>query len=285
MEENLLFNRTFMILGGMLVLTTISSRFNKAYETKTEFFITVGGTFLSLFVIYFLGDQFPANIFAVCVFSLFIGWSLGPTIASIGEKFKFRKFLKDKMVLSKTITTKKTTFTDRLIGKEDEKKTVYFFKSDPEKTFDRMSNEFRELKLDFEKNVLPHDRYNQEWQNIVFQALIGTTLAVLLTATIVVFTDNDFGFLGPILLICLIALVIMEFLNAFFFKSRRRRLVQAYFGVVLFTLYLIYDFNRLEKAIARGDDSWSTAIDIAVNIYLDLINLFIDLLEILASSE
>ena len=77
----------------------------------------------------------------------------------------------------------------------------------------------------------------------------------------------------------------MEFLNAFFFKSRRRRLIQAYFGVVLFTLYLIYDFNRLEKAIARGDDSWSTAIDIAVNIYLDLINLFIDLLEILASSE
>tara|TARA_A100001015_G_scaffold292775_1_gene368503 strand:+ start:459 stop:1283 length:825 start_codon:yes stop_codon:yes gene_type:complete len=274
-----------MILGGMLVLTTISSRFNKAYETKTEFFITVGGTFLSLFVIYFLGDQFPANIFAVGVFSLFIGWSLGPTIASIGEKFKFRKFLRDKMVLSKTITTKKTTFTDRLIGREDEKKTVYFFKLDPEKTFDRMSNEFRELKLDFEKNILPHDRYNQEWQNIVFQALIGTTLAVLLTATIVVFTDNDFGFLGPILLICLIALVIMEFLNAFFFKSRRRRLIQAYFGVVLFTLYLIYDFNRLEKAIARGDDSWSTAIDIAVNIYLDLINLFIDLLEILASSE
>ena len=269
----------------MLVLTTISSRFNKAYETKTEFFITVGGTFLSLFVIYFLGDQFPANIFAVGVFSLFIGWSLGPTIASIGEKFKFRKFLKHKMVLSKTITTKKTTFTDRLIGKEDEKKTVYFFKSDPDKTFDRMSNEFRELKLDFEKNVLSHDRYNQEWQNIVFQALIGTTLAVLFTATIVVFTDNDFGFLGPILLICLIALVIMEFLNAFFFKSRRRRLIQAYFGVVLFTLYLIYDFNRLEKAIARGDDSWSTAIDIAVNIYLDLINLFIDLLEILASSE
>ncbi len=285
MQENLLFNRTFMILGGMLVLTTISSRFNKAYETKTEFFITVGGTFLSLFIIYFLGDQFPANIFAVGVFSLFIGWSLGPTIASIGEKFKFKKFLKDKMVLSKTITTKKTTFTDRLLGQKDDKKTVYYFKLDPEKTFDRMSNEFRELKIDFEKNILPHDRYNQEWQNIVFQALIGTTLAVLLTASIVFFTDNDFGFLGPILLICLLALVIMEFLNAFFFKSRRRRLIQAYFGVVLFTLYLIYDFNRLEKAIARGDDSWVTAINIAVNIYLDLINLFLDLLEILAASE
>ena len=46
-----------------------------------------------------------------------------------------------------------------------------------------------------------------------------------------------------------------------------------------------YDFNRLEKAIAAGDSSWSTAIDIAVNLYLDIINLFIDLLIILAESE
>ena len=34
-----------------------------------------------------------------------------------------------------------------------------------------------------------------------------------------------------------------------------------------------------------GDESWGTAIDIAVNIYLDIINLFLDLLEILAESD
>ena len=50
-------------------------------------------------------------------------------------------------------------------------------------------------------------------------------------------------------------------------------------------LYLIYDFNALEKAIARGDNSWGTAVDIAVNLYLDIINLFLDLLEILAASD
>ena len=189
------------------------------------------------------------------------------------------------MVLSKTINSKKTTFTDRLLGQKDEKKTVYYYKIEPEKTFDRMSDEFRELKLDFEKNILPHDRYNQEWQNIVFQALIGTTLAVILTALINMLFDYDFGFLGPILFICLIALIIMELLNAFYFKSKRRRLLQAYAGVIIFTLYLLYDFNRLEKAIASGDTSWSTAIEIAVNLYLDIINLFLDLLEILASSS
>ena len=36
MEENLLLAKTFLILGGMLVLTTIASRINKAYETSTE---------------------------------------------------------------------------------------------------------------------------------------------------------------------------------------------------------------------------------------------------------
>ena len=77
----------------------------------------------------------------------------------------------------------------------------------------------------------------------------------------------------------------MELLNAFYFKSKRRRLLQAYAGVIIFTLYLLYDFNRLEKAIASGDTSWSTAIEIAVNLYLDIINLFLDLLEILATSS
>ena len=75
----------------------------------------------------------------------------------------------------------------------------------------------------------------------------------------------------------------MGLLNIFYFKSRRRRLIQAYVGVILFTFYLIFDFNRLEIAVARGDESWSTAIDLAVNIYLDLINLFIELLRILAA--
>ena len=222
----------------------------------------------------------------VAIFSGFIGWSLGPTIAYIGEGFKFRKYLKSKAVLSKSVKKNPNpTFSEKLFGANDEKKMIYYYKSEPTKTFDNMSDEFKKLKDDFGKNILPHDRYNHEWQNIVFQAMTGTTLAVIIAGTIVALIPTDFSFLGIFLWISLLALIFMEILNAFVFKSERRRLLYSYAGVVIFSLYLIYDFNALEKAIARGDNSWGTAVDIAVNLYLDIINLFLDLLEILASSD
>ena len=284
MEPNLLMSRTFLILGGMLIITTITARLNKAYETSTELFITVGGSFLFLFSVMIFADSYPINLIVVAIFSGFIGWSLGPTIAYIGESFKFRKYLKSKMVLSKSIKREQSpTFWEKFMGANEEKKTGYYYKSEPSKIFDRNSNEFKELKDDFDKNVLHHDRYNQEWQNVVFQAMVGTTLAVIIAGTIVAFIPTDFSFLGIFLWIALLALIVVEILNAFVFKSERRRVLYSYCGVVIFSLYLIYDFNYLEKAIAAGDNSWGTAVKIAVNLYLDIINLFLDLLEILAS--
>ena len=284
MEPNLLMSRTFLILGGMLIITTITARLNKAYETSTELFITVGGSFLFLFSVMIFADSYPINLIVVAIFSGFIGWSLGPTIAYIGESFKFRKYLKSKMVLSKSIKREQSpTFWEKFMGANEEKKTGYYYKSEPSKIFDRNSNEFKELKDDFDKNVLHHDRYNQEWQNVVFQAMVGTTLAVIIAGTIVAFIPTDFSFLGIFLWIALLALIVVEILNAFVFKSERRRILYSYCGVVIFSLYLIYDFNYLEKAIAAGDNSWGTAVKIAVNLYLDIINLFLDLLEILAS--
>lgn len=286
MEPNLLMSRTFLILGGMLIITTITARLNKAYETSTELFITVGGSFLFLFSVMIFADSYPINLIVVAIFSGFIGWSLGPTIAYIGESFKFRKYLKSKMVLSKSIKREQSpTFWEKFMGANEEKKTGYYYKSEPSKIFDRNSNEFKELKDDFDKNVLHHDRYNQEWQNVVFQAMVGTTLAVIIAGTIVAFIPTDFSFLGIFLWIALLALIVVEILNAFVFKSERKRILYSYCGVVIFSLYLIYDFNYLEKAIAAGDNSWGTAVNIAVNLYLDIINLFIDLLEILASSD
>ena len=286
MEPNLLMSRTFLILGGMLIITTITARLNKAYETSTELFITVGGSFLFLFSVMIFADSYPINLIVVAIFSGFIGWSLGPTIAYIGESFKFRKYLKSKMVLSKSIKREQSpTFWEKFMGANEEKKTGYYYKSEPSKIFDRNSNEFKELKDDFDKNVLHHDRYNQEWQNVVFQAMVGTTLAVIIAGTIVAFIPTDFSFLGIFLWIALLALIVVEILNAFVFKSERRRLLYSYCGVVIFSLYLIYDFNYLEKAIAAGDNSWGTAVKIAVNLYLDIINLFLDLLEIFAAAS
>ena len=282
MEPNLLMSRTFLILGGMLVITTITSRFNKAYETTTEAVLTIGGSFLFLIIVMYNADVYPLNLLMVAIFSGFIGWSLGPTIAYIGESFKFRKYLKSKSVLSKTVKNPNLTTIEKIFGHNDDKKTVYYYKSDPLKVFDDMSDEFKKLKDDFNNNVLSHDKYNQEWQNVVFQAMLGTTSAVIIAGTIVAYIPTDFSFLGIFLFISLLALIVLEVLNSAVFKSKRRRIMYSYFGVVIFSLYLIYDFNSLEKAIAAGDNSWGTAINIAVNLYLDIINLFLDLLQILA---
>ena len=110
--------------------------------------------------------------------------------------------------------------------------------------------------------------------------MTGTTIAVIATASIVFTSSFDFSVLGGFLFIALIVLIIMGLLNVFIFKSKKYSLLRAYFGVLLFTGYLLYDFDMLEKQMNAGDESWSTAIRIAVNLYLDIINLFLDFFDL-----
>lgn len=282
---DLLFAKTFLIVGGMLVITTFFSRINKAYETMSEAIINIVGTFLFLFAIMYYDDVYPLNLILVAIFSGFIGWSIGPTVSALGENFKMRNYKKKYGLLSKIVITEKKTVTQKIFGQKDEKKTMYYKKSNPTELFDTDSEKY---KLAIEKiissNSFKKDNYHQEWQNVVFQAMSGTTIAVIATASIVFTSSFDFSVLGGFLFIALIVLIIMGVLNIFIFKSRKYSLIRAYLGVLIFTGYLLYDFDMLEKQMNAGDESWSTAIKIAVNLYLDIINLFLDLLQILAES-
>jgi len=244
---DILFARTFFIVGGMLIITAITSRINKAFETAKEMWITIIGTFAFLFAIIFFADIYPLNLLLVAIFSALIGWEIGPTIEHFGKRFKLRKYLKSREIVIK----KGQAITD------EQKKEF-------EQSFDDI-------------------QYHQEWHNVVFQALFATALAVFSTAGIVLLTSFNFSFLGGFLLISLIGLILMGLLNIFFFRSKIFSLVRAYIGAVIFTLYLLYDFDRLEKM--AGDETWGAAIDIAVKIYIDIINLFLNLLEILAESD
>ena len=243
---DILFARTFMIVGAMLILTAITAKKNRVFETSTEMWVTVSASFALLFAVMGFANQFPINLILVGGFSLAIGWSIGPTIEHNGTRFKLRKFLKD----NGTPLKKGGTATPEQLAE--------------------FNNVF--LKLD----------YHNEWQNIVTQAFVGTAVAVIATACVVFTTDMSFDFLDGFLFIALLMLVVMGLINAFFIKSKMVSLVKAYVGAIVFTLYLLYDFNQLEKK--AGDESWATAVNISVNIYLDIINLFMDLLEILAEN-
>jgi len=208
----------------------------------------------------------------------------------MGEKIKFREYLKKIGVNSKFIyekSTKKTheSIADKYFRKHEDltKKLVFYYEKDSSITFAADSKEMLEIKKQFKEKVTQKDidSYSDKWQNIVFQALIATTLSVFLTLLVVYITDYDFGFLGIFLLISLWALIIVQLLNYLIFKSTWFRRITSYVGILIFTLYLVYDFNRLEKLAAQGDESWGTAVKIAVKLYLDIINLFLYFLEIL----
>ena len=172
---------------------------------------------------------------------------IGPTIEHFGYRFKLRKHLKDRG-------------TPLRKGQNATHEQIRSFES----SFDK-------------------DAYHKEWQNTIVQAVLGTASAVIATASIVFLTDIDFSFLGGFLFTSLVILIVMGLINIFFIRSKLFSLIRAYIGAVIFTLYLLFDFDRLQKN--AGDESWSTAIDISVNLYLDIINLFMDLLEILAASN
>ena len=282
---DILFAKTFFIVGFMLIITTFFSRINKAYETTSEALITILGSFASLFAIIFFSENYPTNLILVAIFSGFIGWSMGPTISAIGESFKMKKYLKKAGVKSKTVVTDKKKFIDKIFGAEDEKKTMYYEKSNPTELFEIESEKYKSIVDEIKSsNNFKKDNYHQEWQNVVFQAMSATTIAVIATASIVFTSSVDFSVMGGFLFTALLILIIMGLLNHFIFKSRKFSLVRAYFGVLIFTGYLLYDFDMLKKQMNAGDDSWSTAIQIAVNLYLDIINLFLDILYILAES-
>lgn len=282
---DILFAKTFFIVGFMLIITTFFSRINKAYETTSEALITILGSFASLFAIMFFSENYPTNLILVAIFSGFIGWSMGPTISAIGESFKMKKYLKMAGVKSKTVVTDKKKFIDKIFGAEDEKKTMYYKKSNPTELFEIESEKYKSIVDEIKSsNNFKKDNYHQEWQNVVFQAMSATTIAVIATASIVFTSSIDFSVMGGFLFTALLILIIMGLLNHFIFKSRKFSLVKAYFGVLIFTGYLLYDFDMLKKQMNAGDDSWSTAIQIAVNLYLDIINLFLDILYILAES-
>ena len=240
---DLLFARVFLIVGGMLLITALTSRLNKLFETKKEMWITIISTFVFLFAIVFFADIFPLNLILVAIFSALIGWQMGPTIELYRKRFMLKKYLKSK-------------------GIKIEKGKI-----SPEQ------------EAEFERSIAgnPDDH---EWGKIISQTLLATALAIFATASTVFLTSINFSFLGSFLLIALIALILLSISNALFFHSRLFSLIKSYLGALIFTLYLLYDFNRLEEM--AGDKSWGTAVDIAVNIYLDIINLFLYLLDILS---
>ena len=96
------------------------------------------------------------------------------------------------------------------------------------------------------------------------------------------FSENSL--FGYILLIALFGLILFNFARFFMEISRTKVRISAIFGAILFSLFLLYDFDYLEKQSAIADkNTWANALDIAFILYLDIINLLLEILEAMDS--
>ena len=86
------------------------------------------------------------------------------------------------------------------------------------------------------------------------------------------------GFVQNILFFGLLALIVFEFSRTTFKFSRNTIRVKAFFGIGLFILFLFYDFARLNE-LSGYSNKWDTAFQIALSLYLYIINLLLEILE------
>lgn len=114
------------------------------------------------------------------------------------------------------------------------------------------------------------------------KVLALTSIIVLATAFIGIYSHVDFGFLQLPLFIALTILLLFSLFNLFASMDSMKQRILSGFGVVIFSLYLVFDFNKLLKKENAGENTWPDAMHLAIKIYLDIINLILQLLRLLS---
>lgn len=118
---------------------------------------------------------------------------------------------------------------------------------------------------------------------IVIEALL-ITAAVVVGLTLYTFHATrrgvDFGFMGPMLWGCLMAMIVWSVVQIFWPPGPVGRTIFSLLGALLFSAYLVFDTQLLIQRYDLDDYIWA-----ALNIYLDVINLFLYILRILGDSQ
>ncbi|WP_187915918.1 Bax inhibitor-1/YccA family protein [Helicobacter pylori] len=108
----------------------------------------------------------------------------------------------------------------------------------------------------------------------IWQALGMTTIVFGLMSVYALKTKNDLANMGKMLFIALIVVVVCSLINLFL-GSPMFQVVIAGASTILFSLYIAYDTQNIVKGM------YDSPIDAAVSLYLDFLNVFISILQII----
>ena len=121
---------------------------------------------------------------------------------------------------------------------------------------------------------------------IIFSAFLGTLSIFVVLAIYGYFTKENLTRLTPILFAGLIALILVSIINIFL-QSSGLDIFISVIGVIIFTIFIAVDVNRIKNNIigyaVHEDSDILNKIEIvgALNLYLDFINLFLYILRLL----
>ena len=114
---------------------------------------------------------------------------------------------------------------------------------------------------------------------IIMKALLATTLTFTAAAVFGWTTHFQLSGLRGFLMIGLIGLIITGVLGIFFPWGGTMELVYSGFGVLLFTGYTMYDFQKLKRYPEN------MYIEAALQLYLDIFNLFLFILRLMMANR
>ena len=109
---------------------------------------------------------------------------------------------------------------------------------------------------------------------LVGYAAVGTGAIFLAMGTIAATTKRDFSFMGKFLFVGMIALLVAMLANMFL-QIPALALTISTLVIVVFSLFLLYDLNRIVRG---GETNYVMA---TTGVYLSLLNIFSSLLQIL----
>lgn len=109
----------------------------------------------------------------------------------------------------------------------------------------------------------------------VWQALGMTTIVFGVMSIFALKTKKDLANMGKMLFISLIVVLVCSLVNVFFLNSTPFQALISGACVILFSLYVAYDTQNIVRGL------YDSPVLAAVNLYLDFLNIFISLLQLI----
>ena len=123
-------------------------------------------------------------------------------------------------------------------------------------------------------------------QATVFQAFISSALVFFAMSMVGFFTKRDLSGMTKALMAALIGIIIASFVNLFIGSGGMSYIISIV-SVLIFSVLIAYDNQMIKRVFAstggQVNDGW--AISMALSLYLDFINLFLNLLRIFGNDD